>query len=146
MVSVIAIRICLTTKIYKGFYLCYLILIISSVQFSRSVIYDSLRPHELQNTRPPCPSPTPRSLPKLMSIESVMPSNHLILCHPLLLLPSIFPTSGSVQMSQLFVSGAPNIGVSASTSKQQPFLSARFVQDTIVAALFTLFHLLLKLL
>ena len=51
---------------------------------------DSLRPHELQHTRPPCPSPT-LSLPKPMSIESVMPSNHLILyCH-LLLLPSIFP-------------------------------------------------------
>ena len=51
---------------------------------------DSLQPHELQHARPPCPSPTP-SLPKLTSIESVMPSNHLILCHPLLLLPSIFP-------------------------------------------------------
>ena len=51
---------------------------------------DSLRPHESQHTRPPCPSPTP-SLPKLISIESVMPSNHLILCCPLLLLPSIFP-------------------------------------------------------
>ena len=40
-----------------------------------------------------------RSLLKLMSIESVMPSNHLILCHPLLLPPSIFPASGSFQMS-----------------------------------------------
>ena len=39
-----------------------------------------------------------RRLLKLMSVESVMPSNHLILCHPLLLLPSIFPTSGSFQM------------------------------------------------
>ena len=43
-----------------------------------------------------------RSLLKLMSIESVMPSNHLILCCPLLLLPSIFPSSGSFQMSQFF--------------------------------------------
>ena len=51
----------------------------------------SLQPHELQHTRPPCPSPTP-SLLKLMSIESVMPSSHLILSHPLLLLPSIFPS------------------------------------------------------
>ena len=42
------------------------------------------------HTRPPCPSPTP-GVHSLMSIESVMPSNHLILCHPLLLLPSIFP-------------------------------------------------------
>ena len=46
---------------------------------------NSLWPHELQHARPPCPSPTP------MSIESVMPSNHLILCHPILLLPSTFP-------------------------------------------------------
>ena len=55
------------------------------------------------------------SLPKLMSIELVMPSNHLILCHPLPLLPSI-PTSGSFQMSQLFLSSGQSIGVSASTS------------------------------
>ena len=49
---------------------------------------DSSRPHESQHTRLPCPSPPPR----LTSIESVMPSHHLILCHPLLLLPSIFPS------------------------------------------------------
>ena len=48
---------------------------------------DSLQPHEPQHARPSCPS---RSLPKHMSIELVMPSNHLILCCPLLLLPSIF--------------------------------------------------------
>ena len=65
---------------------------ISSVQFSRSVVSDSLGPHGLQHTRPPCPSPTPGVLPKLMSIESVMPSNHLILCRPLFLPPSIFPS------------------------------------------------------
>ena len=53
---------------------------------------DSLRPHESQHTRPPCPSQTPGSLLKLMSIESVMPSSHLILCHPLLLLPPILPS------------------------------------------------------
>ena len=58
--------------------------------FSRSVMSDSLRPHGLQDTRLPCPTPTP-SLLKLTSIKSVMPSNHLILCCPLLLLPSIFP-------------------------------------------------------
>ena len=57
----------------------------------QSVVSDSLRPHRLQHTRTPCPSPTPGVYSKLMSIESVMPSNHLILCHPLLLLPSIFP-------------------------------------------------------
>ena len=64
-----------------------------SVQFSHSVLSDSLLPHGLQHTRPPCPSFTICwSLLKLMSIESVMPSNHLIICHPLLLLPSIFPS------------------------------------------------------
>ena len=48
-------------------------------------------PHGLQHARPPCPSPAPRVY-SLMSIESVMPSNHLIICHLLLLLPSIFPS------------------------------------------------------
>ena len=52
---------------------------------------DSWQTHELQHTRPPHPSPTPGVHPKSMSIESVMPSNHLILCFPLLLLPLIFP-------------------------------------------------------
>ena len=66
----------------------------SSVHFSCSVVSDSLRPHELQHTKPSCPSPTPRSHPKPMSIVSVMQSNHLIFCHPLLLLPSIFPSVG----------------------------------------------------
>ena len=59
------------------------------VQFTHSVMYNSLRPHELQHAKLCCPL---RSLLKLMSIKSVMPSNHLILCHPLLLLPSIFPS------------------------------------------------------
>ena len=62
-----------------------------SVQFSCSVMSHSLRPHELQRSSPPCPSPTP-GVYQTMSIESVMPSNHLILCPPLLLLPSIFPS------------------------------------------------------
>ena len=61
-------------------------------QFSRSIKFESLQPHGLQHARSPCPSPTPRSLLKLMSIESVMPSNHLIICHPLLLPHSIFPS------------------------------------------------------
>ena len=57
------------------------------------------------------------SLLKLMSIELVMPSNHLILCHPLLLLPSIFPNIRVFfPMSQLFASGGQSIGVSASSS------------------------------
>ena len=52
---------------------------------------DSLQPHELQHARPLCPSPTPGVHPNPCPIESVMSSNHLILCHALLLLPSIFP-------------------------------------------------------
>ena len=64
----------------------------SSVQFSCSLMSDSLRPHESQHVRPPCPSPTPRGYSNSASIESVMPSNHLILCRPHLFLPSIFPS------------------------------------------------------
>ena len=57
-----------------------------------------------------------QSLPKLMSIELVMPSNHLVLCHPLLLLPSVFPPPGSFPVSQYFTSGGQSIGASASAS------------------------------
>ena len=57
-----------------------------------------------------------RSLLKLMSIESVMSSNHLILCCPLLLLPSILPSIRVFSMSQLFTSGGQSIGVSTLTS------------------------------
>ena len=55
-----------------------------------------------------------QSLLELMSIESVMPSNHLILCRPLFFLPSTFPASGSFPMSQLFASDGQSIGASAS--------------------------------
>ena len=55
-----------------------------------------------------------QSLLKLMSIKSVMPSSHLILCRPLLLLPPIPPASGSFPMSQLWASGGQSTGVSAS--------------------------------
>ena len=57
-----------------------------------------------------------RSPPKPMSIESVMPSNHLILCRPLLLHLQSFPASGSYQLTRHFPSGGQSIGVSASTS------------------------------
>ena len=70
---------------------CLLPLGFSSVQFSHSVVSDSLRPHESQHARPPCPSHS-RSSPKLMCIKSVMPSRHLILCRPLFLLPPIPPS------------------------------------------------------
>ena len=56
-------------------------------------MFYSLQPHGLQHARLPCPSPTPRACSNSCpSIESVMLSNHLILCHPLLLLPSVFPS------------------------------------------------------
>ena len=81
-------------------FLTILLLFPSVVQFSRSVVPDSLWPHESQHARPPCPSPTPRvhtnpcplSLLKLMPIESVMPSSHLILCRFLLFLPPVPPS------------------------------------------------------
>ena len=57
-----------------------------------------------------------QSLPELMSIESVMPSNHFILSLPLLLLPSIFPSIRVFPMSWLFASGGQHIGASASAS------------------------------
>ena len=60
-------------------------------QFSRSVVSNSSRPQGLQHIRLPCSSPTP-GVYSLMSIESVIPFNLLILCHPLLLLPSVFPS------------------------------------------------------
>ena len=62
----------------------------SSVQSLSRV---SLRPYEPQHIRPPLSITNSRSPSKLVSIESVVPSNHLVLCHPLLLLPSIFPST-----------------------------------------------------
>ena len=61
-----------------------------SVQFSCSVVSNSLQPHGLQHARPPCPSPIPGVYSN--SCPSVMPSSHLILCCPLLLSLSIFPS------------------------------------------------------
>ena len=84
-------------------------------QFSRSVVSNSLPPHESQHTRPPCPSPTPRVYPNLCpssrwchpAISSlVVPFSS---CHP----P---PASGSFPMSQLFAWGGQSTGVSASAS------------------------------
>ena len=74
-------------------------------QFNHSVVSDSLRPQAFLSIT------NSQSLLKLMSINLVMPSNHLILCHPC---PQPFPTSGSFQMSQLFTSGGQSIEASAS--------------------------------
>ena len=62
---------------------------LSSVQLLSHVLLFAT--HESEYVRPPCPSPTP-GLPKLKSIVLVIPSNHVLLCHPFLLLPSIFPS------------------------------------------------------
>ena len=88
----------------------------SLVQFSHSVVSDSLRPHGLQHARLPCPSPTPRVYSNSCSLSlwyhptissSVIPFSSS--------LPS-FPASGSFQMGQFFPSGDQSIGVSASIS------------------------------
>ena len=89
---------------------------ISSAQFSCSVVSDSLRPHESQHARPPCPSPTPRVHPN--------PCPLCQWCHPTISssvdpfssCPQSFPASGYFQMSQLFTSGGQSSGTSASTS------------------------------
>ena len=64
----------------------------SSVQFSLSVLSDSLQPPWTAAHQASLSITNPQRLLKLMSAESVMLSNHLILCHPLLLLPSLFPS------------------------------------------------------
>ena len=77
--------ICMYTHIYAYVYIC------NSVQFSHTGMSDSLQPHGLQHASF-LSITNSQTLLKLMSVESVMPSNHLILCCPLLLLPSIFPS------------------------------------------------------
>ena len=92
------------------------ILKFSSVQCSRSVVSNSLRPHESQHARPPCLSPTPGVHSNSCSLS--------LWCHPAISssvvpfssCPQSFPTSLSFQMSQLFTSGGQNIGVSALSS------------------------------
>ena len=93
-----------------------LIALVSSVQFSHSIVSDSLQPHQLQHARPPCPSPTPgvHSNPCPLSqwchptiSSSVVPFSSC---------PQSLPASESFPMSQLFASGGQSIGVSASTS------------------------------
>ena len=87
-----------------------------SVQFSHSVMSDSLRPHGRQHARPHCPSPTPRVYPSSCPLSLWC---HLTISFSVVPFSSClqsFPASGSFQMSQLFASGGQSIGVSASTS------------------------------
>ena len=91
--------------------------------FSRSVMSDSLQPHRLQHTRLPCSFTISRSLLKLMSIESVIPSNHLILCRPLLLLLSVFPSNRVFfNESSLFIRWSKYWSFSISPSKEYSVL------------------------
>ena len=71
---------------------------------------DSLWPHGLQHARLPCPLLSLRVLLKLMSINSVMPSNNLILCCPFLFLSSLFPSIRVFSSGRLFASGGQSIG------------------------------------
>ena len=88
----------------------------SSIQFSLSVMSDSLRPLELQHARPPCPSPTPgvysNSCPSSRWCHPAISSSVI----PFSSCPQSLPTSGSFPMSQLFSWGGRSIGVSASAS------------------------------
>ena len=91
-------------------------MILSSVQFSHSVVSDSLWPYGLQHTRLPCPSPTPGAYSNSCPLSPW--------CHPTISSSVIpfsfylqsFPASGSFQMNQFFPSGGQSIGVSASAS------------------------------
>ena len=95
---------------------CIALRAFSSVQFRRSVVSDSLQPHEPQHARPPCPSPTPgvclNPCPSSWWYHPTISSSFV----PVSLCPQSFPASGSFQMSQLFASGGQGIGISASTS------------------------------
>ena len=100
---------------------------VASVQFSHPVMSDSLWPHWQQHARPPCLLNS-RSLLKLMSIKSVMPSNHLILCHPLLLLPLIFPSNRAFSSESALHIRWPkywNFSFSISPSNEHPGLIFR---------------------
>ena len=86
------------------------------VQFSRSVVSNSLQPHEPQHTRPTCPSPTPGVYPNSCPLSwwcHLTISSYVL---PFFSCLQFFPMSGSFEMSQLFTSGDQSIGVSASTS------------------------------
>ena len=94
----------------------YLFHSFSSVQFSYSVMSDTLRPHEPQHARPPCPSPTPgvypNSCPLSRWCHPTIPSSVV----PFSSCPLSFPASESFPISQLLTSGSKSMGVSASTS------------------------------
>ena len=107
---------------------------LSSVQFSHSIMSDSLQPHEPQDTRPPCSSPTPRVHPNPCPLSrwchptissSVVPfSSHL----------QSFPASGPFSVSQVFTSGGQSSGASASASVLPMIFRTDFLQDGLVGS------------
>ena len=88
----------------------------SSIQFSHSVMSDSLWPREPQHTRPPCPSPTPRVHPNSCPLSRWCHPTISSSVVPFFSCPQSFPVSRYFQMSQLFASGGQSIGLSASVS------------------------------
>ena len=89
---------------------------LSSVQFSHSVMSDSLQPHEPQHTRPPCPSATSGVYPNSCPLSRWCYPTISCSVFPFSSCPQSLPASGSFPMSQLFASGGQSIGVSASAS------------------------------
>ena len=87
-----------------------------SVQFSCSVMSDSLQPHETQHARPPCPSPIPGVHPNPCPLSWCCQPTISSSVVPFSSCPKSFPVSGSFQMGQLFTSGGQSMGVSASTT------------------------------
>ena len=102
--------------IFVGKLMPLLFNMLSSVQFSHSVLSDSLRPHEPQHARPPCPSPTPGVYPNSCPLSRWCYPTICSSVVPFFSCPQSFPASGSFQMSQLFAWGGQRIGVSASAS------------------------------
>ena len=88
----------------------------SSVQFSHSFVSNSLRTHEPQHARPPCPTPTLGGHPNSCPMSQWYHPTILSFVVPFSSRPQSFPASGSFQMSQLFASGGQSIGASASAS------------------------------
>ena len=86
-----------------------------SIQFSHSVMSDSLQPHGLQHTRPPCPWPTPGVYPNSCPLSRWYHPTISSSAIPFSSCLQSFPASGFFQMSQFFESGCQSIGVSAST-------------------------------
>ena len=96
--------------------LCPSSISLCSVQFSPSVVSDSLQPHGLWHARPPCPSPTPGVYPNSCPLSQWYHPTISTFVIPFSACPQSFPTSGSFKMSQFFTAGGQSTGVSASTS------------------------------